>query len=204
MSHILKHLKCRSNLQRHSSVPFLSAFTQDIVSQHPSSSLGDLHLIRSSRNDISQPAAWHCGSAKQQIQVVDFFFSCWHFWKSWINAVFPLGTVWTAIFALIPVPLQNQSYRTEEVGHPHMKTPGWKGMLWDLKISSLKTLKSREMGHDTFWPLCKVKEGKVTQSTGICITDSKLVPFKHFWPVSSLLTPQRFCLAFVLLLRKSY
>lgn len=54
-------------------VPFLSAFTQDIVSQHPSSSLGDLHLIRSSRNDISQPAAWHCGSAKQQIQVVDFF-----------------------------------------------------------------------------------------------------------------------------------
>lgn len=126
-------------------VPFLSAFTQDIVSQHPSSSLGDLHLIRSSRNDISQPAAWHCGSAKQQIQVVDFF-SCWHFWKSWINSVYPLDTVWVAIFTLIPVPLQDQSYRTEEVGHPHMKTPGWKGMLWDLKISSLKT-KSREMGH---------------------------------------------------------
>ena len=129
-------------------VPFLSAFTQDIVSRHPSSSLGDLHLIRSSRNDISQPAAWHCGSAKQQIQVVDFF-SCWHFWKSWINSVYPLDTVWVAIFTLIPVPLQDQSYRTEEVGHPHMKTgglEGWKGMLWDLKISSLKT-KSREMGH---------------------------------------------------------
>ena len=73
MSHILKHVKCQSNLQRHSFVPFLSAFTQDIVSQLASSSLGDLHLIKSSKNDISQPAAWFCGTAQHQTWVWDFF-----------------------------------------------------------------------------------------------------------------------------------
>ena len=82
MSHIRKHSKCHSNLQRHSFLPFLSAFTQYIVSQLRSSSLGDLHLIRSSRNDISQPAAWHCGSAKHQIQVLDFFTWCHFFEKA--------------------------------------------------------------------------------------------------------------------------
>lgn len=54
-------------------VPFLSAFTQDIVSELSSSSLGDLHLIRNSQNDIFQPAAWGYGSAQHQTWGLDFF-----------------------------------------------------------------------------------------------------------------------------------
>lgn len=66
------------------------------------------------------------GSAKQQIQVVDFFFHVDIFEKAELMLFSQLSSL-DGHFRLIPVLLQNQSYRTEEVGHPHMKTPGWKG-----------------------------------------------------------------------------
>lgn len=142
MSHILKYLKCRSNLQRHSFIPFLSAFIQDIVSQLPSSSLGDLHLIRSSKNDFFQPAAWCCRSAQHQILLLDF--ACEHFWKSWINAVLSLGAVWVAKVREQPL-----------LGRVQMKSviPMWNTWLEGNIVRPQdkqfkKTPRSREMEHD--------------------------------------------------------